>query len=762
MAPITSLLVANRGEIARRIFRTARSMGITCVAVYSDADVDSPHVAEADLAVHLPGLSPTDTYLRTDLLLDAAARSGADAVHPGYGFLSENADFASAVVDAGLIWVGPPAAAIAAMGSKIGSKELMRGAGVPTLPSILVPNIGSGDGSGAGNGSGTGNGSVAGGVDPTAADALGWPLLVKASAGGGGRGMRIVKTIDDLSEAVDGARREAESAFGDGTLFLERYVIDPRHIEVQVLADGHGDAVALFERECSIQRRHQKIIEESPSPVVDPEQRARLCEAAVAAARAVRYSNAGTVEFVLDPAGTDPGGSFYFLEMNTRLQVEHPVTELVTGCDLVRLQLVVAQGHPLPEEVFAAVARGPVGHAVEARIYAEDPASDWLPSTGYLDRFEVPAVAWSAVSSVASSAGAAVSSVASAAGGAVSSVAPGAGGAVSVADGAMSSVDSAAGAARGDGIVGGSATIRVDSGVESGSTVSPHYDPMLAKVIAHAPTRAEAVASLARVLASSAIHGVTTNRDLLVRTLRHPDFVAGAIDTGFLERHGLAELSSPLADERAVERHAIAAALTGRTQRRDRATVQPDMPSGWRNNPSQLEQSTFEGPSRTIAIGYRFDRTGAQLELVEVDGTPQPVAVRKLTAASVVLTVDGVTRHYRVDRVERTAFVDGPDGSTALVEVERFPIPGSQVPAGSAVAPMPGGVARVNVAVGDHVKAGQDLVVLEAMKMEHTVHAAIEGTVAEVMVTPGTQVESGQVLVVLEETAGPEEQTEER
>jgi propionyl-CoA carboxylase alpha chain len=255
---------------------------------------------------------------------------------------------------------------------------------------------------------------------------------------------------------------------------------------------------------------------------------------------------------------------------------------------------------------------------------------------------------------------------------------------------------------------------------------------------------------------------VTTNRDLLVRTLRHPDFVAGAIDTGFLERHGLAELSAPLADERAVERHAIAAALTGRTQRRDRATVQPDLPSGWRNNPSQLEQSTFEGPSRTIAIGYRFDRTGAQVELVAVDGTPQPVAVRKLTAASVVLTVDGVTRHYRVDRVERTAFVDGPDGSTALVEVERFPIPGSQVPAGSAVAPMPGGVARVNVAVGDHVKAGQDLVVLEAMKMEHTVHAAIEGTVAEVMVTPGTQVESGQVLVVLEATAGPEEQTEER
>ncbi|HEX3563771.1 MAG TPA: biotin carboxylase N-terminal domain-containing protein, partial [Acidimicrobiales bacterium] len=432
MPPITSLLVANRGEIARRIFRTARSMGITCVAVYSDADADSPHVAEADLAVRLPGLSPTDTYLRTDLLLQAAARSGAEAVHPGYGFLSERADFASAVVDAGLTWVGPPAAAIAAMGSKIGSKELMRASGVPTLPSIVVPETGDADGD--------------------EADALGWPLLVKASAGGGGRGMRIVERIDDLAKAVSGARREAEAAFGDGTLFLERYVTDPRHIEVQILADGHGDVVALFERECSIQRRHQKIIEESPSPVVSSSQRARLCDAATAAARAVGYTNAGTVEFVLDPAGTDADGSFYFLEMNTRLQVEHPVTELVTGCDLVRLQLLVAEGQALPPEVHAAVARGPVGHAVEARIYAEDPAADWLPSTGTVHRFEIPAA------SPASSP-----------------------------DGSLAQ----------DGT-----SLRVDSGVESGSTVSPHYDPMLAKVITHAPTRAEALSSLARVLSA--------------------------------------------------------------------------------------------------------------------------------------------------------------------------------------------------------------------------------------------------------------------
>jgi propionyl-CoA carboxylase alpha chain len=692
MPPITTLLVANRGEIARRIFRTARSMGITCVAVYSDADADSPHVAEADVAVRLPGLSPTDTYLRTDLLLDAAARSGADAVHPGYGFLSERADFATAVVDAGLIWVGPPAAAIAAMGSKIGSKELMRAAGVPTLPSFVVPETGDADGD--------------------EADALGWPLLVKASAGGGGRGMRIVEGIDDLAQAVEGARHEAEAAFGDGTLFLERYVTDPRHIEVQVLADGHGDVVALFERECSIQRRHQKIIEESPSPVVSPSQRARLCDAATAAARAVGYTNAGTVEFVLDPAGTDADGSFYFLEMNTRLQVEHPVTELVTGCDLVRLQLLVAEGQALPPEVHAALSRGPVGHAVEARIYAEDPAADWLPSTGTVHRFEVPAAS------------------------------------------PASSPDESPTAE--------GTSLRVDSGVESGSTVSPHYDPMLAKVITHGPTRAEAVASLARVLSASAIHGVTTNRDLLVRTLRHPAFMAGDIDTGFLDRHDLSKLSAPLADGSAVARHAVAAALTGRTHRRAQATVQSAVPSGWRSNRSQLEQTTFDVQARSVTVGYRFDRTGDHVELVEIDGVPLPVAVGLLGSDSVVLTVDGVTRRYRVARAATSTFVDGPDGSTVLVEQERFPIPGSQVPAGSAVAPMPGGVARVNVAVGDHVQAGQDLVVLEAMKMEHTVHAAIEGTVAEVMVEPGTQVESGQVLVVLEETGGPEEPTDEQ
>src|SRR4051795_7269765 len=381
---IQSLLVANRGEIARRVFRTARDMGITTVAVFSDPDADAPFVREADVAVRLPGASPAETYLRGDRVVEAALRAGADAVHPGYGFLSENAGFAQSVVDAGLAWVGPPPSAIEAMGSKLGAKEMMRAAGVPTLPWAT---------------------DVSGAAD------VGFPLLVKASAGGGGRGMRIVRSAAELDDAVSAAAREAGSAFGDATVFLERYLEAPRHVEIQVFADSHGNVVSLFERECSIQRRHQKIVEESPSPAVDDSLRARMGEAAVAAARAVGYVGAGTVEFVLDDKG-----EFAFLEMNTRLQVEHPVTELVTGLDLVRLQLLVADGHPLPPEALAPAING---HAIEVRLYAEDATRGFLPATGTLRAFEIDAP-WG----------------------------------------------------------------RVDCGFESGSVVSPHYDPMLAKVIA--------------------------------------------------------------------------------------------------------------------------------------------------------------------------------------------------------------------------------------------------------------------------------------
>ena len=564
------------------------------------------------------------------------------------------------MVGAGLAWVGPPADAIDAMGSKIGAKELMRGAGVPTLPSLVV------DGDAL--------------PDRDATDGLGWPLLVKASAGGGGRGMRVVADRDQLAEAVTGARREALSAFGDGTVFLERYLVDPRHIEVQVIADRRGNTVALFERECSIQRRHQKIIEEAPSPMVSADLRARLVGAAMAAARAVGYVNAGTVEFVVDGQGHP-----FFLEMNTRLQVEYPVTEAITGLDLVRLQLLIAGGAPIPDEVGAALAAGPRGHAIEARLYAEDPANGWRPSTGTLHRFEIPA-------------------------------GPG---------------------------------VRIDSGVESGSTVSRHYDPLLAKVIVHSPTRSEAAAVLAATLAGARIHGVTTNRDLLVRTLRHPAFGAGDTDTGFLDLHRLDTLAAPLAEHAAVQRQAVAAALAGHADRRARTQVQATVPSGWRNSPSSLQESAFDTPGGTVTVGYRFDRFGNRLARVEIDGEPADVTAGPIAPDAVVLTSCGVTRRYAVDRIGTTIYVDGPDGSTALVEHARFPTSSGHLTPGSSVAPMPGGVVRVAVAVGDVVEAGQLVVMLEAMKMEHAVHAPSPGTVQEVNVSVGDQVETGRVLVVV-------------
>ncbi|HEY2794562.1 MAG TPA: biotin carboxylase N-terminal domain-containing protein, partial [Micromonosporaceae bacterium] len=441
---IRRLLVANRGEIARRIFATCRAMGIETVAVYSDADERSAHVSEADYSVHLPGNAPTATYLRGDLIINAARRAGADAVHPGYGFLSERADFAEAVIDAGLTWVGPHPKTIAIMGSKLEAKQLVAEAGLPLLPTW---------------------------DDPSEVDEF--PVMVKASAGGGGRGMRIVRDRTQLAEAVSAARREATSSFGDGTVFCERYIERARHIEIQIMADNDGNVLTFGERECSIQRRYQKIIEETPSPVVTQTLRGELSEAATIIARSVGYVGAGTVEFLLAPSG-----EFYFLEMNTRLQVEHAITEAVIGTDFVRLQIIVAEGGPVTFD-------GPPplrGHAIEARIYAEDPALAWLPSTGTLHRFSVPEVSSEFRPMMA----------------------PG---------------------------------LRLDSGVVDGSVIGVHYDPMLAKLIAWGPTRAEAARLLASTLARAQIHGVVTNRDLLVRVLRHPSFRSGGIDTSFLDRH---------------------------------------------------------------------------------------------------------------------------------------------------------------------------------------------------------------------------------
>ena len=656
----TSVLVANRGEIARRIFRTCRRLGIATVAVYSDADAYAPFVLEADAAVHLPGVSPTDTYLRGDLVIEAARRTGADAIHPGYGFLSEDAGFARAVVDAGLTWIGPPPSAIDAMGSKLAAKARMAAAGVPVLP----------------------GGDVTG-LDDDAVHALaeqtGYPVLVKASAGGGGRGMRLVRAADELRDAIDSAQREAASAFGDGTVFIERFVEAPRHVEVQVLADGHGTVVHLFERECSIQRRHQKIIEEAPSPMVDAALRERIGTAAVTAAAEVGYVGAGTVELVMAP-----DGDFAFLEMNTRLQVEHPVTELITGLDLVELQLRIAAGEPLPESVRSAAISG---HAIEARLYAEDPAAGYRPATGTLDRFSVPMLEG----------------------------------------------------------------IRVDTGVDHGSVVSPHYDPMLAKVIAWAPTRAEAARRLSRALATSQIHGVTTNRDLLVAVLEHDEFLAGATDTGFLDRHDPATLTGGRRPESMLRLHAAAAALAGQAANRASATMWRLAPVGWRNNPSQPQRTAFAVDERELVVTHATDRAGTT---VTVDGDlVDDLVVVDATPTAVDLEVQGVRRRYEVRAYADRVDVDSPLGSSTFAVVPRFVEPGSALAAGSLVAPMPGVIVRVEVSEGDVVEAGQLLVVMEAMKMEHPVAAPIGGTISELAVTVGQQVDSGQVLVVLEAPA---------
>jgi propionyl-CoA carboxylase alpha chain len=648
-ARISKLLVANRGEIVTRIIRTAHALGLPTVAVYSDPDAGAPYVTLADEAVRLPGAAPADTYLRGDLIIAAAAATGADAVHPGYGFLSENAAFARACADAGLIFVGPSPGTIEAMGDKVAAKALMAAAGVPVLPSV---------------------------TDAAAAE-VGFPLLVKAAFGGGGRGMRLVRDPAGLEQAVSTARREAAAAFGDGTVFLERYIPDPRHVEVQILGDADGHVVHLFERECSIQRRYQKIVEESPSPAVDGELRAALTKAAVTAGQAVGYTGAGTVEFVLDR-----DGSFYFLEMNTRLQVEHPVTEEVTGLDLVELQLRIAEGEPLPPAAREARLSG---HAIEVRLYAEDVPAGFLPVTGPLHRFAIPS----------------------------------------------------------------GPELRVEAGYRDGSTVSPHYDAMLAKVIAHGRTRGDAARRLARALQTAEIHGLTTNRDLLVAILREPDFLAGATDTGYLTRHEPAALArTGSADAPATARHALAAALARQAVNRAGAPVLGTLPSGWRNVFSAPQRVSFTAAGEQYDVAYRI--RGASVQASVNDAPIGQVTIHEARPDQIDLEIDGTRRVYRVHRAGPGTYVDASDGSTALTEVPRFGDPEKLAPPGSLLAPMPGLVRRVLVEVGAVVTTGQPLLVLEAMKMEQTVAAPAAGVVAELRAKAGEQVGSGQVLAVVE------------
>ncbi|MER7839311.1 biotin carboxylase N-terminal domain-containing protein [Streptomyces sp. NPDC096040] len=609
---ISTLLVANRGEIACRIFRTCAELGIRTVAVHSDADANALHTRVADTAVRLPGATPADTYLRGDLVVKAAVSAGADAVHPGYGFLSENADFARAVIDAGLAWIGPPPEAIEAMASKTRAKELM---GIAPLGEVTESDL---------------------------------PVLVKAAAGGGGRGMRIVRRLEELTAALDGARAEAASAFGDGEVFVEPYIERGRHVEVQILADAHGTVWPLGTRDCSLQRRHQKVIEEAPAPGLAEGLTKELYALAVRAARAVAYVGTGTVEFLV------ADGKAHFLEMNTRLQVEHPVTEAVFGIDLVAEQIRIAEGHALPLEAPRAH-----GHAIEARLYAEDPARDWAPQTGTLHRLTVPG------------------------------------------------------------------SVRLDTGYTDGDEIGVHYDAMLAKAVAHAPTRAEALRTLANALDSTTLHGPTTNRDLLVRSLRHEEFTAARMDTGFYDRH-LTTLTAPAHDP-----HAPLAAALADAHGRSRF-------GGWRNVPSQPQTKRYLMAGEEHEAHYRHTREGL---------TAEGVRVVHASAHLVVLEVDGVRRKFEVTRYGDQVHVN----NTALTALPRFPDPKAQLAPGSLLAPMPGTVVRVaeGLAEGAAVEVGQPLLWLEAMKMQHQITAPVTGTLTELKVVLGQQVEPGSLLAVV-------------
>lgn len=681
---LSTVLVANRGEIARRVFATCRRMGLGTVAVYSDADADAPHVREADAAIRLPGNTPGETYLRGDLIVEAALAAGADAIHPGYGFLSENADFARAVIEAGLTWIGPPVAAIEQMGSKVESKKMMDAAGVPVLAELDPAEV---------------------------TDAL-LPVLIKASAGGGGRGMRVVRTLAELPGQLEAARREAESAFGDPTVFCERYLETGRHIEVQVLADTHGTVWAVGERECSIQRRHQKVVEEAPSPLVERidrlldadrdghdgrGMRARLFEAAKLASEAIGYEGAGTVEFL-----ADEHGEFFFLEMNTRLQVEHPVTENTTGLDLVRLQVQVAQGRRLP------AAPPPLrGHSIEVRLYAEDPAQEWQPQSGTVHRLDLGGAATSEFTVLRE---------------------PG---------------------------------VRLDSGVVDGSVVGVHYDPMLAKVISYAETRDEAAHLLAAALRRARIHGLVTNRDLLVRVLEHPAFLAGDTDTAFFATHGLEKLSAPVVSAADEELSIVAAALADAAANRSSARVGGGLPSGWRNLPAQPQSKTYE--SRTTGkheVRYRHTRTGLTVEghdgIELLAATPDVVTLAVPGPRGPVRRRFDVARYPSIGAGPVLVAVDSPLGPVSVRRLPRFEDPSEHVAEGSLLAPMPGAVIRVAAEAGSRVELGQPILWLEAMKMEHTITAPATGVLAELNVTAGQQVDVGTVLAVVQ----PEETTE--
>ena len=633
MSSFRRILIANRGEIALRILRTCHAMGIEAVGVYSDFDHDAPHVRQADLAVPIGPAPVRDSYLNIAAILSAARRTGADAIHPGYGFLAENATFAAACEEAGLAFIGPRSSMIRTMGSKAEARKIAQEAGVPVAPAGTEHDFAK----------------------------LGFPILIKASAGGGGRGMRIVPSASEFKEAFAAARGEAERAFADGTLLVEKYVERARHVEIQIFGDHHGNLIHLFERDCSIQRRHQKIIEESPSPAVTTELRRRMAEAALALGRKIGYTDAGTVEFLLAPSG-----EFYFIEVNTRIQVEHPVTEMITGFDLIRMQIEIAQGAALPPQPHNST-----GHAIEARLYAEDPGNNFLPSTGTLHVWRPPL-----------------------------------------------------------GITG----LRVDSGVEEGTEIGVHYDPLLAKMVAHAANRETAINKLVFALRNLAAQGVTTNRDFLMDVLEHKDFRAGHAHTNF-------QLPPRAYDESEKNKDAICAAVVGayieHTEHAQR-TILPSIPVHFRNNPYPRPALKLSIHGREIES--RWTKTKPGLEILRVQ------------SGLVEALVDNVRQRFHVRRHGDQYFVHSNIFQRTVTRLPRYPRRAGAGTQEAANSPMPGQVLRILVTEGQAVKAGDALIALEAMKMEQTIKANMDGVVKAILVKSGQIVAPGQMLVEIQST----------
>ncbi len=647
------ILIANRGEIALRVMRTCRAMGIATVAVYSDADLNSPHTRFADEAVHLGPAPAKESYLNITRVIAAAQRSGAEAIHPGYGFLSENAEFAEACAAAGIVFIGPLPRAMRQMGFKTAGRKVAAEAGVPTVPGY--------DGDEQ--------------SDATLRAQMlriGFPVLIKASAGGGGKGMRVVRHEAEIDEAIAAARREAEKAFGDGTLLLEKYLEQARHVEVQILGDARGHLVHLFERDCSVQRRHQKIIEESPSPAVSAELRHQLGDAAVRIGQALSYTSAGTVEFILAPHG-----EFYFIEVNPRLQVEHAVTELITGLDLVRLQIEIAEGKSLP---FAQSELTTSGHAIEARLYAEDPQHNFLPATGTILDWLPPAD-----------------------------------------------------------LEG----LRIDAGIEPGIEVGIHYDPLLARLIAHGADRQAAIRKLSYALRRLSIQGLITNREFLIRLLEHEGFRAGQAHTGFISEHlneliGIENLELETAS-------AIAAALYLQKAWQSSDSLLANIPPVFRNNPYRDPSIKFQIGGKGIEVSWRH--VAGENFVVRLNEAIIQAQVLSCAPGSIRLSLDGAQRNFRVIEAGDRLYLHSSLGACALERQPRHPEIHSAADAGSANSPMPGQVLKILVTVGQTVAAGDPLLILEAMKMEHTMRAAVDGVVEAILVTTGQVVGPGDVLV---------------